>query len=233
MNTVLVADDEKEIVELIELYLSKENITVLKAYNGLEALEIIKKEDISLGIIDIMMPEINGFNVIKKIREDYSIPLLILSAKDSFEDKILGLGIGADDYITKPFNPLELTARVQAQLRRYYKLNQNNITDKNESGKITLGELELDKNSCELKKKGVPLTLTTTEYKIFVYLSNNPGRVFTKRQIYENVWEDEYCYDDNTVRIHVSNLRDKIEDDSKNPKYLKTVRGLGYKIELL
>lgn len=233
MKNILIADDEKEIVELIELYLSKDNFNIIKAYDGKEALEYVKNGNISLAIIDIMMPNINGFQLIKMIRKDYNIPLIILSARDDFSDKILGLDIGADDYITKPFNPLELTARVQAQLRRSYKLNKDDNQPIINKEIIKIGDLELDIQSCTLKKNNNALELTSTEYKILKYLLNNIGRVYTKKQIFEHVWDDYYYDAENAIRVHISNLRDKIEDDPRNPKYLKTVRGLGYKIERL
>lgn len=231
MENILIADDEKEIVELIELYLSKENLNIIKAYDGRQALDCIEKEDIGLGIIDLMMPDFNGFQVIKKIREDYNIPLIILSARNDFSDKVLGLDIGADDYITKPFNPLELVARVQAQLRRVNKFNIESINTKNNNRIIEIGDLMLDKESCILQKNNKTVQLTSTEYKIIECLINHTGRVFTKQQIFEHAWEENYYDDENAIRVHVSNLRDKIEDDPKKPKYLKTVRGLGYKIE--
>lgn len=233
MINILVADDEREIAELIELYLLKENFNVFKAYDGQEALEYVKKEDISLAIIDVMMPNLNGFQVIKEIRREYNIPLIILSARDDDSEKILGLDIGADDYITKPFNPLELVARVQAQLRRSYQLNRDENADKSDNNTITVGDLVLDKESCILSKNDEIITLTSTEYKIIEYLLNHVGRVFTKKQIFEHVWEENYYDDENAIRVHMSNLRDKIEDNPKEPKYLKTIRGLGYKIERL
>jgi DNA-binding response OmpR family regulator len=233
MRNILIADDEIEIVELIELYLSKENFNVLKAFNGKDALEFIKKGNISLAIVDIMMPDLNGFQVIKEARKEYNIPLIILSARDDFSDKVLGLDIGADDYITKPFNPLELTARVHAQLRRFYKFNIDNNDFKPDKNIIEIGDLVLDKESCILSKDNRIIELTPTEYKILEYLLNHIGRVFTKKQIFEHVWEENYYDDENAIRVHMSNLRDKIEDDPKKPQYLKTLRGLGYKIERL
>ncbi len=232
MINILIADDEREIAELIELYLLKENFNVFKAYDGQEALEYVKREDISLAIIDVMMPNLNGFQVIKEIRKNYNIPLIILSARDDYSEKILGLDIGADDYITKPFNPLELVARVQAQLRRTYKLNTDD-NSKPKDNTIKVGDLMLDKESCMLIKSDEIITLTSTEYKIIECLLNHVGRVFTKKQIFEHVWEENYYDDENAIRVHMSNLRDKIEDNPKEPKYLKTIRGLGYKIERL
>ena len=231
MRSILVADDEEEIVELIELFLSKENLNIIKAYDGKQAMEYIEKEDISLGIIDIMMPNINGFEVIKKIRKEYNIPLIILSARDDFSNKILGLDIGADDYITKPFNPLELVARVQAQLRRFYQLNSENTSLRKGKNIVEIGDLVLDKEGCTLYKNDEIVQLTPKEYKILEYFINHIGRVFTKQQIFEYIWEENYYDDENAIRVHISNLRDKIEDNPKQPKYLKTVRGLGYKFD--
>lgn len=236
MKNILIADDEQEIVELIELYLTKENYNIIKAYDGKQALECIEKEEICLGIIDIMMPNLNGFEVIKRIRSNYKIPIIILSAREDFTDKILGLDIGADDYMTKPFNPLELVARVKAQLRRFYKLNEGNICEnKNKENKevIEIGGLLLNKDSCTLYKNKEVIELTSTEYKIIEYLISHIGRVYTKQQIFEHVWRENYYDDENAIRVHISNLRDKIEDDPKKPKYLKTVRGLGYKIQMV
>lgn len=232
MENILIVDDEKEIVELIELYLEKENYNIYKAYDGEEALECVRKTEISLAIVDIMMPKLNGFQVIKEIRKDHNIPVIILSARDDFSDKILGLDIGADDYMTKPFNSLELLARVQAQLRRYNELNQDSKSSMNQN-RIEIGDLVLDRNSCTLSKNNEVLQLTSTEYKIIEYLLKHIGRVFTKKQIFEHVWNEAYYDDENAIRVHISNLRDKIEDDPKSPRYLKTVRGLGYKIERL
>ena len=230
MKNILIVDDEKEIAELIELYLLKEDFNIFKAYDGEQALEYVRDFDISLAIIDIMMPKLNGFQVIREIRKDHNIPVIILSARDDFSDKILGLDIGADDYMTKPFNPLELLARVQAQFRRFYELNQENHVHLDHS-RIELGSLVLDKECCTLSKNNQVLQLTSTEYKIMEYMFDHIGRVFTKKQIFEHVWNEAYYDDENAIRVHISNLRDKIEDDPKNPKYLRTVRGLGYKIE--
>jgi DNA-binding response OmpR family regulator len=228
MINILVADDEKEIVELVELYLTQNDTQIYKAYDGKMAMEIIEKEDIHLAILDIMMPGLNGFQLVKEIRKTYNMPLIILSARDEFSDKIFGLNIGADDYMTKPFNPLELNARVDAQLRRFYDLgNGNKETDK----EIQLGDLLVNPECYTVYKKNEQLQLTSTEYKILVFLLENIGRVYTKKQIFEHVWEDYYYDDENAIRVHISNLRDKIEDNPKCPKYLITVRGLGYKIE--
>ncbi|GAA0122378.1 response regulator transcription factor [Clostridium faecium] len=225
---ILIADDDEDILEILELYLEKDGFEVVKAINGQKALEIIEKGKMDMAIIDVMMPIIDGFKLIKKIREEHNLPVIILSAKNQDTDKILGLGLGADDYIVKPFNPLEVVARVEAQLRRFYNLNSDNKTVQKI---IKIGEIELDTFSNTLKKRDNEVMLTSVEYKIIKLLMENGGRVFTKKEIFETVWEDYFMGDDNTIMVHISNLREKIEDDSRKPIYLKTVRGLGYKFE--
>lgn len=226
--SILLCDDEKEILDVLEVYLSKEGYKILKATNGVEALEIYKNNDINIAVIDIMMPKINGIRVVKELRENSNIPIIMLSAKSRDEDKILGLNIGADDYITKPFNPLEVVARVKAQLRRVYKL-----TDGDDDGKeiIKIGEVELDRYNVKVRFRDKELELTSIEYKIIKYLMENSGRILTKNQIFEEVWNEVFLGGDNTIMVHISRLREKIEDNSKKPKYLKTIRGLGYKFE--
>ena len=229
--TILLADDEKEIVDLLSLYLENAGFDVIGVFNGTEAFDVLssKEAKIDAAVLDIMMPGMDGYTLVRKIRETSNIPILILSARSDDSGKILGLDLGADDYITKPFNPLEITARIQAQLRRYYKLNApaSEAVDR-----ITAGELVLDRESCTLTKNGREILLTAIEYKILCLLMENRGRVFTKSRIYEHVWgEDFYESDDNTIMVHISKLRDKIEDDSRAPKYLKTIRGLGYRFE--
>jgi DNA-binding response OmpR family regulator len=224
---ILVADDEREIVELIELYLSKENYNIIKANDGMEAYNKFGEEKLDLAILDIMMPLLDGFQLVKRIREKYNTPVIILSAKSEDMDKILGLGLGADDYMTKPFNPLELTARVQAQLRRYHKLGPS--AELKEKSVIEIGDIVLDVDGMTASKGDKQLELTSKEFKILYLLMKNQGKVYTKRQIFEYVWEDNYYNDDNVVMVHLSNLRDKIEDNPKAPKYIKTIRGLGYK----
>ena len=225
---ILLAEDDEDIVKLLKLYLENEGYVVLWAKDGVEASEIFDKEKVDLALVDIMMPRMNGYELTKYIRKKSNIPIIILSAAQLDSDKILGLNLGADDYMVKPFNPLELIARINANLRRFYKLG--NVKDADD-GKINIGELTLDTHMLTLEKKGVPINLTATEYKILVMLMKSPGRVFTKMQIYEEVNGDYYANDDNTMMVHISNLRDKIEDGPKNPRYIKTVRGLGYKIE--
>lgn len=223
---ILIAEDEKDIRDLVSLHLSKDDYKVFEAENGIEAINIFESNKIDLAILDVMMPKLDGFAVIKKIRESSTIPVIFVTARDEDMDKILGLGLGADDYMVKPFSPLELTARVQAQLRRYYKYtNSQNITE------LVLGDLTLDKESCTLHKVKNRIELNAKEFKILEFLMENKGKVFTKKQLYEKVWEEPYYGDDNTIMVHISHLRDKIEDDPKNPKYLKTIRGIGYKIE--
>ncbi|WFA87380.1 response regulator transcription factor [Paenibacillus amylolyticus] len=227
--TVLIADDEPEIVELLQLYLEKD-YTIKTAVNGAEALQSIRSTQIDLVILDIMMPVMDGLQLIKQIRATYHMPVLFLSAKSQDHDKILGLGLGADDYIAKPFNPLEIVARVEALLRRVNQFDATEIPEAKEQN-LVLGELTLDRSQCILFRSGSPVTLTSTEYKIMELLLDQPGRVFTRKKIYEAVWGDYYAHEDSTIMVHISNIREKIERDSRQPEYLKTIRGLGYKIE--
>jgi len=227
--TVLIADDEPEIVELLQLYLEKD-YTIKTAVNGAEALQSIRSTQIDLVILDIMMPVMDGLQLIKQIRATYHMPVLFLSAKSQDHDKILGLGLGADDYIAKPFNPLEIVARVEALLRRVNQFDVAEIPEAKEQN-LVLGELTLDRSQCILFRSGSPVTLTSTEYKIMELLLDQPGRVFTRKKIYEAVWGDYYAHEDSTIMVHISNIREKIERDSRQPEYLKTIRGLGYKIE--
>lgn len=228
MYNILVCDDDREIVEAIEIYLSKEGYNVIKAYDGLEAIEILKKEDIQLLLIDVMMPRLDGLRATLKIREKSGIPIIILSAKSEDSDKVIGLDVGADDYITKPFNPLELIARVKSQLRRYTKLG---TMAGQKSNVYTVGGLEVNNDSKEVTVDGESVKLTPYEYKILLLLVKNQGRVFTIEQIYENVWEEEAIAADNTVAVHIRHIREKIEINPKEPRYLKVVWGVGYKIE--
>ena len=227
MYNILVCDDDREIVEAIEIYLSKEGYNVIKAYDGLEAIEILKKEDVQLLLIDVMMPKLDGLRATLKIREKSGIPIIILSAKSEDSDKVIGLDVGADDYITKPFNPLELIARVKSQLRRYTKLG---TMAGQKSNVYTVGGLEVNDDSKEVTVDGESVKLTPYEYKILLFLVKNQGRVFTIEQIYENVWH-EAAINTETVMVHVRNLREKIEINPKKPEYLKVVWGIGYKIE--
>ncbi|TDL68659.1 response regulator transcription factor [Paenibacillus amylolyticus] len=227
--TVLIADDEPEIVELLQLYLEKD-YTIKTAVNGAEALQTIRSTQIDLVILDIMMPVMDGLQLIKQIRATHHMPVLFLSAKSQDHDKILGLGLGADDYISKPFNPLEIVARVEALLRRVNQFDATEIPEAKEQN-LVLGDLTLDRSQCILFRSGNPVTLTSTEYKIMELLLDQPGRVFTRKKIYEAVWGDYYAHEDSTIMVHISNIREKIERDSRQPEYLKTIRGLGYKIE--
>ncbi|QAT43354.1 response regulator transcription factor [Aminipila luticellarii] len=228
---ILVAEDDESIVELLKLYLENEGYEVYAAGDGLQAMDILSKTDIDLAVLDIMMPKLNGYEVTKKIRAVSHIPILILSAKNLDSDKIIGLDLGADDYMTKPFNPLEIIARVKAALRRYYKLNDRTGQPFVLGTKMIVGELELDPEKLELTKCGKEISLTPTEYKIILLLMKAPGRVYTKAQIYETISGEYFESDDNTMMVHISKLREKIERDPKNPEYIKTIRGLGYKIE--
>ncbi|HIW32044.1 MAG TPA: response regulator transcription factor [Candidatus Paenibacillus intestinavium] len=224
---VLVVDDDKEIRDVIEIYLKNEGVTVLKAKDGIEALEIINEHQIHLIILDIMMPKLDGISTTYKIREHKNIPIIILSAKSEDADKILGLHMGADDYVTKPFNPMELVARVKSQLRRYVTLGTYEGINK----MIDLNGLTLDQPAKEVKVHGDSVKLTPIEYKIVELLMTNAGRVFSITEIYEKVWK-EPCYNaENTVAVHIRKIREKIEIDPKNPRYLKVVWGIGYKME--
>lgn len=225
---ILIADDEVEILETLDIYLEKEGYEVFKAEDGLSAWKLVQTKEIDLAIIDIMMPIIDGYKLIKMIRENYNIPVIMLSAKNQDSDKILGLGLGADDYVSKPFNPLEVIARTNAQIRRFYDLNIGN--DKSKSI-ISVGDIEFDSYNSTVKRNNNEVVLTSVEFKILKVLMENAGRILTKKEIYESVWEDHFLGDDNIIMVHMSNLRDKIEEDSRKPRYIKTVRGLGYKFE--
>ena len=221
-STVLIAEDDKDIRELLKLYLESEGYRILEAENGRLALELAQKEQPDMAILDVMMPEMNGLEVTRALRKSSEIPILILSAKSTDNDKILGLNLGADDYIAKPFNPMEIVARVKAQLRRTVRA----------SGEILkVRELSLNTTSFVLTKNDEQIFLTPTEYKILAQLMKSPGQIFTRVQLYEAVAGDFFSNDDNTMMVHISKLREKIEDDPKSPKYIITVRGLGYKIE--
>ncbi|MGL4731814.1 MAG: response regulator transcription factor [Clostridium sp.] len=228
---ILIVDDEKEIVELVALYL-REKYEIFKAYDGVQALEIIKKEDIDLVIADIMMPNMDGYSLIRSIREVNDIPIIVISAKGEGYEKILGLDIGADDYITKPFDPLEVAARVNAQIRRYRNgANSAQSQEYKNDNQINIGDLILDKNKFSIIKSGEEKPLTSMEYKILELFMSNPNKVFTKKNLFESVWNEPFFHEDNIIMVHISNIRDKIEDDNKSPKYIKTIRGLGYKFE--
>ncbi len=226
---VLVAEDDRDIIDLLELYLENAGYEVLTAENGLLAWQSLEANaDIDLVIMDIMMPEMTGYQLLRKMRETKNIPVIIISAKTEDSDKILGLDLGADDYIAKPFNPLEVVARVRSNLRRFYSLNDQVAED---DGSLIVGDLALNTNSMTLKKGDEEIALTPMEYKILMLFMQNPGKVFTKIQIYQHASGDYVENDENTIMVHMSNLREKIETDPKMPKYLKTIRGLGYKLE--
>ena len=229
-NTILVCDDDKEIVDAIEIYLSQEGYRILKAYDGLQAVEMLEREDVQLLLIDIMMPKLDGLRATLKIREKSSIPIIILSAKSEDADKILGLNIGADDYVTKPFNPLELVARVKSQLRRYTKLGNLPAED---SQVYRTGGLMVDDDRKEVTVDGEPVKLTPIEYNILLLLVKNQGKVFSISQIYESIWNEDAIGADNTVAVHIRHIREKIEINAKEPHYLKVVWGIGYKVEKL
>ena len=232
MYTVLVCDDDKEIVEAIEIYLSQEEYRILKAYDGEQALKVLNEEKVDLLVIDVMMPRLDGIRATLKIREKMSLPIIILSAKSEDSDKILGLNIGADDYVTKPFNPLELVARVKSQLRRYTKLGSTvGAGDLEEI--YTVGGLSINDDLKEVTVDGEVVKLTPTEYDILLLLVKNQGKVFSIDQIYENIWNEEAIGADNTVAVHIRHIREKIEINPKDPRYLKVVWGVGYKIEKL
>ena len=229
MAKILVCDDDKEIVEAIEIYLTQDGHQVLEAYDGIEAVEILIKESVDLLIMDIMMPRMDGIRATLKIREKHNIPIIILSAKSEDADKILGLNIGADDYITKPFNPLELVARVKSHLRRYMQLGSTAI--KESEAIYTVGGLAINDDLKEVTVDGEPVKLTPIEYNILLLLVKHQGKVISIDQIYENIWNENAVGVDNTVAVHIRHIREKIEINPKEPRYLKVVWGVGYKIE--
>ncbi len=226
MYNILVCDDEKDIVSALKIYLMAEGYQVYEAGNGREALEYLAKEDIHLVLMDIMMPEMDGITAMVKIREQSNIPVILLTAKSEDTDKILGLNIGADDYVTKPFNPVELQARVKSQLRRYMQLGGGSVRKE----VLTMGGIELDDRTKEVTLDGDKVSLTRTEYDILKMLMENPGKVFSPTQIYTQVWKDNPYGAENTVAVHIRHLREKIEYNPAEPRYLKAVWGRGYKM---
>lgn len=228
MANILVCDDDREIVDAIEIYLSQDNHHIYKAYDGEQAITILKKEDIHLLIMDVMMPRLDGIRATVKIRENSSIPIIILSAKSEDTDKILGLNIGADDYITKPFNPLELAARVKSNLRRYTSLGSLSAESKSV---YQVGGLVINDETRQVTVDDEPVKLTPIEYNILLLLVKNQGRVFSIDQIYESIWNEDAIGADNTVAVHIRHIREKIEINPKEPRYLKVVWGVGYKID--
>lgn len=229
MAAILVCDDDREIVEAISIYLEQEGYRIMKAYDGIQALSILEKEQVDLLIIDVMMPKLDGIRATLKIREEHSLPIIILSAKSEDADKILGLNIGADDYVTKPFSPLELIARVRSQLRRYTQLGA--AVSNSSQHVYTTGGLMVNDERKEVQVDGEVVKLTPIEYNILLLLIKNQGRVFSINQIYENIWNEEAIAADNTIAVHIRHIREKIEINPKEPRYLKVVWGLGYKVE--
>lgn len=228
MTNILVCDDDKEIVDAIEIYLQQEGYQIYKAYDGEQAIKVLKETNIQLLIIDIMMPRLDGIHATLKIREFSSVPIIFLSAKSEDTDKILGLNMGADDYITKPFNPLELVARVKSNLRRYTQLGSLNVEN---NALYQVGRLCMNDDTKEVTVDGEPVKLTPIEYNILFLLVKNQGKVFSIDQIYENIWNEEAIGADNTVAVHIRHIREKIEINPKEPRYLKVVWGVGYKVE--
>ena len=230
INHVLIVEDDKEIREGVEIYLRSQGYEVFQAADGVEGLAVIEREEIHLAIVDVMMPRMDGIQMTIKLREKYDFPVIFLSAKSEEVDKILGLNMGADDYVTKPFTPMELLARVNSQMRRYRKFLEK-LGDKDKGANVhTIGGLEINEDSVEALVDGEPVKLTPIEYKILLLLMKNPGRVFSAEEIYERVW-NERAVNTDTIMVHVRNIREKIEINPKEPKYLKVVWGVGYKIE--
>lgn len=229
MQTILVCDDDREIVDAIEIYLTGEGYRVLKAYDGKEALDLMAKENVNLIIMDVMMPGLDGIHTTMQIRENSSVPIIMLSAKSEDHDKILGLNIGADDYLSKPFNPLELVARVKSQLRRYIQLG--NMDTQTDTHVHRVGGLEMNEDTREVTVDGRPVKLTPIEYSILLLLISNAGKVFSIEEIYRTIWNETPIDADNTVAVHVRHIREKIEINPREPQYLKVVWGVGYKVE--
>jgi two-component system response regulator VanR len=229
-ETILLVDDEKEIVELLTIYLCNEGYRLLKAYDGLEALECLQKEEVDLIILDVMMPRMDGLAACIKIREERNMPIIILSAKNTDMDKISGLSIGADDYVGKPFNPLEIVARVKSQLRRYHGFNKDSNVLANDS-KLSFEDLTIDTSKHEVYIDEQKIKLTPREFSILALLARHQGQVLSLEQIYNKVWNEPFLDGGNTVMVHIRNIRDKIEIDSKRPRYIQTVWGVGYKLD--
>ncbi len=228
MYNILICDDEKDIVNALKIYLQNPDYRLIEAHNGVEAVESVQKEEIHLILLDIMMPQMDGITAMAKIRESFNMPIILLTAKSEDQDKILGLNIGADDYITKPFNPLEVAARVGSQLRRYTKLGSGTVSGSN----LTVGSIELDNDTKTVTVDGNEVSLTPKEFDILKLLMEQPGKVFAPREIYRKVWgEDSLSAGDNTVAVHIRHLREKIEITPNDPRYIKVIFGQGYKIE--
>jgi DNA-binding response OmpR family regulator len=223
---ILVAEDEADIRKLLTISLEDEGYRVLPAADGMAALALFEAEPIDLAVLDVMMPRLDGFNLLRRIREKSTVPVIFLTARGEDMDKVMGLGMGADDYLSKPFSMSELLARVAAHLRR----SREYAGPKREASTLSYGALTIDRDACCAYRDGAPVELNAKEYKLLLYLMENPELVFTKKQLYNAVWEDDYFFDDNTVMVHISHLRNKIEADPQNPEYVVTVRGLGYKL---
>ena len=226
---ILIADDEAEIRDLLRLYLENSGYDVLEAADGLEAFAVLEKEHVDFAVLDVMMPRMNGLHVLKKLRETSNIPVLVFSAKDADSDKILGLNLGADDYLTKPFNPLEAVARIQSNIRRFYSLGGHDGKMESETANLKVRDLTLHTESCVLYRGNEEIELSSVEYRIMYMFMEHPGKVFTKGQIFQAGWNEEYMDDDNNVMVCISKLRAKLSNDGS--KYIKTVRGLGYRLE--
>ena len=228
MYNILICDDDKDIVNALKIYLQNPDYRLLEAYNGAEAVEAVHRETVHLVLLDIMMPQMDGITAMAKIRESFNMPVILLTAKSEDQDKILGLNIGADDYITKPFNPLEVAARVGSQLRRYTKLGAGLVSDKT----LTVGGIELDNETKTVTVDGKPVSLTPKEYDILTLLMEHPGKVYAPKELYKEIWgEDALTGGENTVAVHIRHIREKIEITPNEPRYLKVVFGQGYKIE--
>lgn len=227
MYQILLCDDEKDIVSALEIYLHSDEYKIFKAYNGVEALKIMRKEEIHLVLMDIMMPEMDGIEAMVKLREFSNAPVILLTAKSEDVDKVLGLTVGADDYITKPFNPVELQARVKSQLRRYMQLGSG----QKKPDMYCVGGIELDSRTGTVTLDSEPVSLTRIEYNILLFLMQHPGQSFSPKEIYQNVWQEAPYGEENTVAVHIRHLREKLEYDPANPRYLKAVWGRGYKLE--
>lgn len=228
---ILVVDDESEIADLVEIYLVSDGYNVRKAFTAEEGLKILEEEDIHLVLLDIMMPGMDGITMCRKIRETSNVPIIMLSAKSADLDKIMGLGTGADDYVTKPFNPLELTARVKSQLRRYTQLNPNSLGNGSDSTEIHIRGLSINKDNHKVLIDGEEIKLTPIEFDILYLLSSNPGKVFSTDEIFEKVWNEKVYEANNTVMVHIRRLRGKMKEDQRQDKIISTVWGVGYKIE--
>lgn len=224
---ILVTEDEQDIRALLKINLQQEGYSVFTAKDGLEALDILHREKIDLAVLDVMMPKLDGFNLLRKIRETNNLPVIFLTARGEDMDKILGLGLGADDYLVKPFSMPELSARIAAQLRRHIEYSSPNKA----APTIVFGDLILDCDGCSVSKGETTIALNAKEFKLLEFFMKNPERVFTKKQLYRGVWDEEAYYDDNTIMVHISHIRNKIEADPKNPAFIVTIRGIGYKFQ--